>query len=94
MPYKLKPGVESFEVVDGPFAGKKFLRGKVYEKIPPEEKKKFEQVKAQGPAHSSPEEHASHSTGQAKLKPARQDPAGGAESKKTKPKTEELKKTS
>ena len=47
MPYKLKPGVESFEVVDGAFAGKKYLRGKVYEKVPPEEKKKFEQVKAE-----------------------------------------------
>jgi len=47
MKYKLKPGVESFEVVDGPFAGKKFLRGKVYEKIPREEKGKFEEVRDQ-----------------------------------------------
>lgn len=44
MQYKLKPGVESFEIVDGAFAGKKYFRGKVYEKIPPEEKHKFEKV--------------------------------------------------
>lgn len=47
MSYKLKPGVESFEVVDGAFAGKKFLRGNVYEKIPSEERSKFEKVKEQ-----------------------------------------------
>lgn len=47
MKYKLKPGVESFEVVDGEFAGKKFLRGKVYEKIPQEEAKKFEKTRDQ-----------------------------------------------
>jgi hypothetical protein len=52
MSYKLKPGTESFEVVDGPFAGKKFLRGKIYKEVPPEEKKKFEKIrdlKGQGP---------------------------------------------
>ena len=47
MKYKLKPGVESFEVVDGEFAGKKFFRGKVYEKIPQEEAKKFEKTRDQ-----------------------------------------------
>ena len=71
--YKLKPGIESFEVVDGAFAGKRFLRGKVYEKIPPEEKDRFEQVKAQSAAHSSKQ-------GSSKLK--------AQSSKQTKPKTE------
>jgi hypothetical protein len=47
--YQLKKGVESFEVVDGPFAGKKFLRGKTYKDIPPEEKHKFEKIRDQGP---------------------------------------------
>ena len=31
MKYRLKPNVESFQVVDGPFAGRKFVKGKVYE---------------------------------------------------------------
>ena len=37
--YKLKKGIENFEVVDGAFAGRKFVRGKVYGEVPPEEKK-------------------------------------------------------
>lgn len=45
MQYKLKKGVESFEVVDGPYAGRKYVRGKVYTDIPPEEKKKFDTIK-------------------------------------------------
>jgi len=47
MKYKLKPGVESFDVVDGEFAGKKYRKGKVYDKIPPIEKNKFEEVRDQ-----------------------------------------------
>lgn len=47
MKYKLKPGVESFEVVDGEFAGKKFSRCKVYEKIPQEEKHRFKRLESQ-----------------------------------------------
>jgi len=46
MPYQLKKGVESFEVVDGAFAGKKFLRGRVYAAIPPEEKNKFKKLES------------------------------------------------
>ena len=44
MKYKLKRNFENFDVVDGPFAGKKFRRGKVYRKedIPENEIKKFE----------------------------------------------------
>jgi len=44
--YQLKKGVESFEVVDGAFAGKKFLRGRVYAAIPPEEKDKFKKLES------------------------------------------------
>ena len=40
--YRLKPGQESFEVVDGPSAGKKFLRGQTYMEIPAEYRKRFE----------------------------------------------------
>lgn len=47
MKYKLKKGVESFEVVDGPMAGRKFLRGKVYKEIPSGEAKKFEKIEEQ-----------------------------------------------
>jgi len=46
--YQLKKSVESFEVVDGEFAGKKFLRGKIYEKIPQKEKGKFEKIEDSG----------------------------------------------
>lgn len=44
--YVLKKGIENFEVVDGAFAGKAFVRGRQYAQIPPEEKKKFEEVKS------------------------------------------------
>ena len=43
--YKLKKGIENFDVVDGAFAGRKFVRGKVYGEVPPEEKKKFDEIK-------------------------------------------------
>ena len=52
MEYQLKKGVESFEVVDGPYAGRKYMRGKIYTDIPPQEKRKFEEVK-KPPAPSS-----------------------------------------
>ena len=44
--YQLKKGVESFQVVDGDFAGKNFFRGDLYreKEIPPQEKHKFEPV--------------------------------------------------
>jgi len=40
---QLKEGVESFQVVDGPFAGQKYKRGKVYreDQIPENELHKF-----------------------------------------------------
>ena len=41
--------MESFEVVDGPYAGRKYKRGKAYADIPPEEKQKFEKIKEPAP---------------------------------------------
>jgi hypothetical protein len=43
--YKLKKDVENFDVVDGAFAGRKFVRDKAYGEVPPEEKRKFEEIK-------------------------------------------------
>lgn len=34
--YTLKPGQAPFEMVDGPLAGKRYERGKVYSEIPTE----------------------------------------------------------
>lgn len=39
--YKLKPNVPDFEVVDGPFAGRKYKAGNVYQEVPKEEIAKF-----------------------------------------------------
>ena len=47
MAFKLKPGQESFIPMSGPMAGRKFLRGSVYEEIPESEIHRFEQVKKQ-----------------------------------------------
>ena len=44
MTYILKKGVENFEVVDGPFAGKKYVRGTAYAEVPPGEKHKFDKI--------------------------------------------------
>ncbi|HNR12061.1 MAG TPA: hypothetical protein PKM59_01975 [Thermodesulfobacteriota bacterium] len=44
MPYQLKPGVESFQVVDGPMAYTTFQKGKAYDQIPPEQADKFQEV--------------------------------------------------
>lgn len=46
---KLKANVENFEVVDGPFAGRRFKRGKIYTTVPNNEKHKFEEVKPAKP---------------------------------------------
>ncbi|MDY7034559.1 MAG: hypothetical protein SV375_00125 [Thermodesulfobacteriota bacterium] len=47
--YKLRKGVESYQVVDGPFAGRKILKGETYRKdqIPPGDEGKF-MKKAEG----------------------------------------------
>ena len=44
MEYRLKTGVESFQVVDGEFAYHTFKKSVVYEKIPPNEAMKFEEI--------------------------------------------------
>lgn len=43
--YRLKNSEEAFQIVDGPFAGRKFVRGKDYREIPPGYDDRFEQVK-------------------------------------------------
>ena len=45
--YKLKPNVPGFEIVDGPFAGRKFEPGVVYEDIPGSFKDRFVKIKPQ-----------------------------------------------
>jgi hypothetical protein len=44
MGFKLKQKYEVFKVVDGPFAGKTYRHGVVYDDVPPQEKHKFDQV--------------------------------------------------
>ena len=44
MPYILKKGVEAFEVVDGPLAGRKYKPGIQYTEVPPQEEHRFEPV--------------------------------------------------
>jgi len=43
--YKLKPGQESFRVVDGPFRGCLYLPDVTYHTLPDGEFEKFEEVK-------------------------------------------------
>ncbi|MDN3515366.1 MAG: hypothetical protein NG747_13340 [Candidatus Brocadia sp.] len=40
--YRLKPNTPDFEVVDGPFAGRKYKAGKVYAEIPAEDRHRFD----------------------------------------------------
>ena len=49
--YRLKPGIESFQVVDGPMAGRKFKKGVEYraDQIPSHEMGKFEKTNVQHP---------------------------------------------
>jgi len=44
MSYRLKPGQEAFEVVDGPDAGKKYVKGRAYDTVPAADKHRFERV--------------------------------------------------
>jgi hypothetical protein len=48
--YKLKIGQEQFAVVDGPFEGRKYLVGEVYQEIPPAESQRFDEIIADVPA--------------------------------------------
>ena len=42
MAYRLKRNIESFEMVDGPFAGRKFVSGETYGEVPPGLGEKFD----------------------------------------------------
>jgi len=42
--YRLKQGQESFTPVEGPFAGRTFAPGKVYDQIPPGEERRFDRI--------------------------------------------------
>jgi hypothetical protein len=42
--YKLKSGIETFEIVSGPDAGKSYVRAKVYDRVPEGYEHKFEPV--------------------------------------------------
>ena len=52
--YKLKRGVQAFDVVDGPFAGRKFVPGKEYAEVPPQEKHKFDIVSVSAESKPAP----------------------------------------
>lgn len=41
--YILKPGQETFQVVDGPYENRQYLPGVVYADIPPGEEARFEE---------------------------------------------------
>jgi len=47
--YQLKTGSESFTVVDGPYAGKTYKPGQAYADVPPQEKKRFMEIKEEAP---------------------------------------------
>lgn len=72
--YRLKPRQESFEVVDGPFEGRKFEKDKVYTEIPPQEKHRFERV-PERKVRAAPEEK----TLKASPQPAEKAPAKAPE---------------
>lgn len=50
MKYQLKPGQDSFEIVDGPSAGQKFRRDRLYDpaQVPPEFADRFEALEPTG----------------------------------------------
>lgn len=50
MPYKLKPGQESFEIMGGPDEGKQFFRGNGYQTIPAGYEDRFDEITAPAPA--------------------------------------------
>lgn len=75
--YRLKNGQETFEIVDGPDAGKRFERGRTYDAVPGAEKHRFEL--APGP------DTAAALIKQMGKKPAEKQTAGPAPDKKTAP---------
>lgn len=51
--YELKKNQPEFEQISGPLKGRKFVRGKQYEDIPPEHKDRFEKVKTKPAAKTT-----------------------------------------
>ncbi len=45
MKYRLKKTEEAIQIVDGPYAGRKYAKGTLYNEIPPEEAHRFEKAK-------------------------------------------------
>jgi len=83
--YKLKKGRESFEVVDGEFAGRKYIQGKTYDKIPPEEKGKFEKIEDSGQSATQTADKKSEVGGQKKKNPEPLNPEPGTATERSKP---------
>ena len=54
--YKLKKNIADFDVVDGPFAGRKFRAGAAYAEVPPEHIDKFEPARKNSVAAVMPPE--------------------------------------
>lgn len=48
--YQLKKGVSDFTVVDGVYAGRRYVRGTVYAEVPPQEIRKFINLTYPAPA--------------------------------------------
>jgi hypothetical protein len=61
--YRLKKTTPAFEVVDGPFARRKYLHGRFYAEIPPEHKGRFETVEARPEAKTAAAETAPKAEG-------------------------------
>jgi len=51
--YKLKEDQESITVVEGPFAGRNYRHGETYAEVPPQEMRRFEEIKP-APAPGGP----------------------------------------
>jgi len=47
--YKLRQGQESFQVVDGPFEGRQYARGRLYREVPAAYRSRFETVQGESP---------------------------------------------
>ena len=51
--FQLKKGKEGFTVVEGPFAGRSYERGRLYNEIPPQHAGKFEDVNKAAPVQAA-----------------------------------------
>ena len=51
--YRLKPGFESFDITDGPDAGRRYLRGMTYTELPKGFEARFEPVPEAKPEEKS-----------------------------------------